>query len=62
MTIRQFVEAGNVGTHAERERFETQMLEAALDAQQHGIPSLADADVSLDLWIVAFDFHRMFTA
>jgi hypothetical protein len=62
LTLREFVARGRPGTHAERERFETGLIEAAARAHdaRRSSPACAalDADVEEEFWIISFEFAR----
>lgn len=60
MTIRQFVERGAVGTHQEREAFETGLLEAFARAAERGEQlTPPDRDVPEDFWIMTFGYAKL---
>lgn len=61
MTLREFVESGTVGTRAQREAFETGLIEAHCRACEAGIPppkpwTVLDGDISPELFEIAFRF------
>lgn len=62
MTLSQFVQQGRVGTLAQRERFETGLVEAHERAIAAGVPPpgkwAIDMDCDEDLWVLAFGTVR----
>lgn len=53
--MRQFVESGMVGTRAEREAFENNLLVAWADADAHGVLVNPSQDAEPDIWIIGFN-------
>jgi hypothetical protein len=58
MTLREFVEHGHVGTRAERERFETGLVEGWQRAIEAGLPMKLDADTPHETWAICFRFAK----
>jgi hypothetical protein len=58
VTLREFVEHGHVGTRAERERFETGLVEGWQRAIEAGIPMKLDADPPHETWAICFNFAK----
>lgn len=56
MTLRQFVAHGKVGTHAQREAFETAVLQGWEAADRHGLPAPIGAEVDEAIWERRFMF------
>ena len=60
MSLRVFVQHGSVGTRAEREAFETGLLEAfARQAERCERGSSYDQDVSEAFWVMTFGYARI---
>jgi hypothetical protein len=68
LTLREFVARGTPGTHAERERFETNLIESAARLEEaavargYPLPTTAyaalEADIEEEFWVITFNFTR----